>query len=117
MCLKVTVMPLLATLRPFPPTSRFPGYFSSKCCSTHCRESQGSGGGGGGGTESSGKDGRSAASGGLGCEFGGLVSLSGITKRILNWVWGGRNGTREHAHTGMPEERAEDRPSTMMHHA
>lgn len=43
--------------------------------------------------ERGGKDGGSAANEGSGCEFGGLVSLGGITKRILNWVRRGGNGT------------------------
>lgn len=66
------------------PTPHFLGYFSSKCCSIHCRGSRG--GGRGGGRESSGKDGRSAASEGLGCEFGGKVSLVGITELCV-WRW------------------------------
>lgn len=66
------------------PTPHFLGYFSSKCCSIHCRGSRG--GGRGGGRESSGKDGRSAASEGLGCEFGGKVSLVGI-RELCVWRW------------------------------
>lgn len=100
-------------------TPHFPGYFSYKCCSTHCRGSHG----GGGGTESSRKDGRSAASQGLRCEFRGLChSLRGF------WIGCGGVGTEpreqgelkvhEHAHTGMRcEHKTVQTPWCIMHEA
>lgn len=65
---------------PHPPPPHFPGYFSSKCCSTHCRRSQGS----------------------------GEVGTEPREQEELK--------VHEHAHTGMPEERAEA-PWCIMHEA
>lgn len=102
-CTHPTPTPTLTPTPTHPPTPHFLGYFSSKCCSIHCRGSRG--GGRGGGRESSGKDGSSAVSEGLGCEFGGKVSLVGITElRVWRWDQARRSRMGEVRAQGLEEE-------------